>query len=189
MPVSLNFRAISALILIAALGACKPAAQSPKAVTKVSYDDLNRQIGDIEVKHVSFDELPGDTRAEKLLYQAGIVSQMQTAMLVMFDTQAKTLRAAGNNKAADEVLESREVMMQAVDLELSSMIKGAGLLYEEVLEPEEIERLIVLHADPVMQKLISNQPMISQSMIPVGEQFGLRAAARYEELIRAKAAK
>ena len=40
MPVSSNFRAISTLILIGALGACKPAATSSES-QKVSYDAVS----------------------------------------------------------------------------------------------------------------------------------------------------
>lgn len=187
MPVSSNFRAISTLILIGALGACKPAATSSES-QKVSYDEVSRQIGKIDVKYVPFDELPGETRAEKLLYQSGIVSQMQAGMLLMFDAQAKTLRAAGNEKAADELDGGRDLLMQAVDLEMSGMIEDAGLLYTQMFEPEEIERLIILHSDPAMQKLILNQPKLTQDMIPIGEQFGLRVGLKYQELLAAQAA-
>lgn len=189
MPVSLNFPAISAVVIFAVLAACKPAVEAPKVSPQLSYDALSDQIGKIDVNIASFDELPGETRAEKLLYQAGIVSQMQTAMLVMFDTQEKAIRISGNTVLADELVETRGLLMEAVDTELGSMIKEAGLLYEEFLEPEEIERLIVLHSDPAMQKLILSQPKIAQSMIPIGENFGLRIGAKYDELARARPTK
>ena len=78
--------------------------------------------------------------------------------------------------------------MQAVDLEMSGMIEDAGLLYTQMFEPEEIERLIILHSDPAMQKLILNQPKLTQDMIPIGEQFGLRVGLKYQELLAAQAA-
>jgi len=188
MLVSSNFRAISAVLLFAGLCACKPAVQTPN-LDDLSYDELSKEIGKLKADTSSFEDLPGETRAEKLLYQAGIVAQMQTAMLVTFDTQAKTVRFSGNTKLADELEATRDIMMEAVELELSELIKDAGLLYENYLEPEEIERLIVLHSDPTMQKLIQNQPKMSQGMIPIGEKFGLRVGAKYEELVKKKAAK
>jgi len=181
MPVSSNFRAISTTFLIAGLCACKPAAKAPQNPFE-SYDALSSDIGNLKVETYSIEDLPGDTRAEKLLYQAGIVSQMKTSMLVMFDTQAKTVRLSGNTKMADEIEANRGLMMKAVDSEIASMIKEAGLLYESYLSPEEIERLIVLHSEPVMQKLIKNQPKIAQGMLPIGEEFGLRVAARMATL-------
>lgn len=181
MLVSSNFRAISATLLILGLGAC--AQPENDSNLDLSYDNLSEAISKVEVNMSSLEDLPGDTRAEKLLYQAGIVAQMQTAMLVMFDTQAKTVRMSGNGKFADELEASRDQMMEAVNLELDSMIKDAGLLYEDNLTPEEIERLIVLHSDPAMQKLIQKQPKIAQAMIPIGESFGLRVGARYEQLV------
>ena len=181
MPVLSNFRAISATLLIVGLCACKPAVKAPDK-TGQTYD-LSSEIGNLKVENIAFEDLPGETRAEKLLYQAGIVTQMQTAMLVVFDTQAQTMRLSGNTKLANEFTKNRSVMMEAVNLELSGMIKDAGLLYEEHLDADEIERLIVLHSDPAMQKLIQNQPKISQSMLPIGEAFGVRVAARYEKLI------
>jgi len=190
MHVLSNFRAISATLLIVGLCACKPANISADKGNK-SYDtsDLSAEIGKIKIDATSIEEVPGDTRAEKLLYQAGIVGQMQTAMLVMFDAQAQTARIAGNKKLADELTVNRSLMMEAVNTELDSMIKDAGLLYEEFLEPDEIERLIVLHSDPAMQKLIQNQPRMSQGMLPIGEAFGLRVGKKYEDLVREKEAK
>lgn len=180
MLVSLNFRAISAALLIFGLSAC---GQSPElAKPDLSYDRLSEAISNIEVASSTVEDLPGDTRAEKLLYQAGIVAQMQTAMLVMFDTQAKTLRMSGNTAFADKLEANRDLMMEAVNFELATMVKDAGVLYEAHLEPDEIERLIVLHSDPVMQKLIQKQPKISQGMLPIGESFGIRVAAKYEAL-------
>jgi len=187
MHVLSNFRAISATLLIAGLCACNPANTSTDNGSE-SYD-LAAEIGKIKIDTTSIEDVPGDTRAEKLLYQAGIVSQMQTAMLVMFDAQAQTARIAGNDELADELTVNRSLMMEAVNLELDSMIKDAGLLYEEFLEPDEIESLIVLHADPAMQKLIQNQPRISQGMLPIGETFGLRVGKKYEELVGKKATK
>jgi len=183
MPVSLNYRAISAALCFLIVGACAPATQAPKA-EDLSYETLLTDLGKIEVKTAALEDLPGETQAEKLLYQAGIVSQMQTAMLVMFDAQAKTLRVAGNEEVADQLDKSRPLMMKAVNIELDAMVVDAGLLYEKFLEPEEIERLIVLHSDPVMQKLIRNQPEMAQGMLPIGESFGLRVGQRYQELLK-----
>ena len=184
MPVLSNFRAISAALCVVIVGACAPATQRAPDTANQSYDELIDDLGNIEVSTAAFEDLPGNTQAEKLLYQAGTVAQMKVAMLVMFDTQARTLRMAGNTQAADELDKSRSLMMQAVDVELESMIVDAGLLYEKYLEPEEIDRLIVLHSDPAMQKLIHNQPQMSQEMLPIGEEFGLRVGARYEKLAR-----
>jgi len=170
--------------LLIGLSACGETIQTQKP--DLSYDSLSEAIANIEVNPASLEELPGDTRAEKLLYQAGIIAQMQTAMLVMFDTQAKTVPMSGNSELADELEESRDIMMEAVNLELESMIKDAGVLYEAHLEPEDIERLIVLHSDPAMQKLIQKQPEISQGMLPIGQSFGIRAGMRYQELVEAK---
>ncbi len=185
MPVLLNCRAISAALCFVLVGACSPAAEAPKA-QDLSYESLKNDLSQIEVNIPALEDLPGETQAEKFLYQAGVVSQMQTAMLVMFDTQAKTLRLAGNTEVADELDKSRPLMMQAVDTELDSMIVEAGLLYEKFLEPEEIERLIVLHSDPIMQKLIRNQPEMSQGMLPIGESFGLRVGQRYQDLLKSE---
>jgi hypothetical protein len=185
MPVLLNFRAISAALCITIIGGCSPKTQAPVA-DDLSYETLSTEIGEIEVNIAAVADLPGATQAEKLLYQAGIVSQMQTAMLVMFDTQAKTLRLAGNSEIADELDNSRPLMMEAVNIELDVMIADAGLLYEKYLEPSEIERLIVLHSDPAMQKLIRNQPQMAQGMLPIGEDFGVRVGARYQELLTSK---
>jgi len=185
MPASLNFRAISAVLIFAGLCACKPAFQSPKE-PDLSFERLSNDIANIEVNTSSFEDLPGTTRAEKLLYQAGIVNQMQTAMLVMFDAQAKTANLSGNKALANELIKNRQIMMEAVNLELATMIVDAGLLYEKHLEPDEIERLIVLHSDPVMQKLIQKQPIMSQAMIPIGETFGIRVGERYEQLLKKK---
>jgi len=185
MPVSLNFRAISAALLIAGLCACKPTVESPKKVD-APLGDVSKEIGKLKVDTSSFEDLPGDTRAEKLLYQSGIVTQMQSTMLIMFDTQTKTVRLSGNDKLANELTQNRDIMMEAVNLELSSMIKDAGKLYESHFEPDEIERLIELHSDPAMQKLIQTQPQITQGMLPIGEAFGLRVGARYDALASKK---
>lgn len=188
MPVLSNLRAISATLVIAGLCACKPVVKTPEKFDP-SFTELSNEIGKLKVNTVAFEDLPGDTRAEKLLYQAGIVTQMQTAMLVMFDVQAQTARMSGNQKLANELTESRSLMMEAVNAELNTMIKDAGALYEEFLEPDEIERLIVLHSDPAMQKLIVNQPEMSQRMIPIGEAFGLRIATKYDVLVKEKSKK
>jgi len=185
MHVLSNFRAISAVLLILGLSACSE--RSKIVEPDLSYDSLSEAISKIEVNSASLADLPGETQAEKLLYQAGIVAQMQTAMLVMFDTQAKTARMSGNSEFADELVKSRDVMMEAVNLEMETMIKDAGKLYETHLEADDIERLIVLHSDPAMQKLIQSQPEISQGMLPIGQTFGLRVGARYQELINEKA--
>lgn len=185
MLVSSNFRAISALLCVFILGACAPVGQSA-VESDQSYDELSNDLGRIEVNIAAFEDLPGETRAEKLLYQSGIVSQMQTTMLIMFDTQARTLRLAGNNEVADELMKSRDLMMDAVDIELETMIAEAGLLYEELLGPEDIDRLIVLHSDPAMKKLILNQPKLAQGMVPIGERFGVNVSIRYEELLKNK---
>jgi len=183
MPVLSNFRAISATLVIAGLCACKPATQSPKKA-EISFSDVSTEIGKLKVDSSSFEDLPGNTRAEKLLYQSGIVTQMQSTMLIMIDTQVKTIRISGNDKLADEIHSTRDVMMEAIDLELASMVEDAGKLYESHFEPDEIERLIVLHSDPAMQKLIQNLPQITQGMLPIGETFGQRVGARYEEILK-----
>jgi hypothetical protein len=186
MPVSLNFRAISAGLLCLFVAACQP--PTKQDALDVSFDELSEQLGSIEVEAVPFDELAGNTRAEKLLYQVGVVNQTKTAMLVMFDTQIKTMRMAGNEEMADQLSENRSLLMAALDEEMPSMIAEAGRLYEKYLTPEEIERLIVLHTDPAMQKMIVSQPKLSRDMLPVGEAFGLRAGARYEKALREQAA-
>ncbi len=173
-------------IALASLAACGPAANAP--TIDASYDELSTQLGNVKVESIPFDELPGDTRAEKLLYQAGIVSQMQTAMLVMFDTQIKTMRFAGNDKMADELSENRDILMGVMDEQMGDFVKDAGGVYDEFLNAEEIERLIVLHSDPAMKKLILNQPKMSQKMVPIGERFGQRASVKYEQALKAKAA-
>ncbi len=101
MPVSSNFRAISIGLICLFLNACQPQTK-PNAID-LSFDELSSELEKIEVEIVPFDELAGETRAEKLLYQAGLVNQMETALLVMFDTQIKTMRMAGNDEIADEL--------------------------------------------------------------------------------------
>ena len=184
MPVLSNLRVISLGALAVIFSACQPAESSKETVFSPS---LAEQLGEIEVKTVPFDQLPGETRAEKLLYQAGIVSQMQTASLVAYDMQVEAVKAAGNSALAKELQNNRTLLMDAMNAEVETFVKDAGALYESHFTDAEIERMIAIHSDPVMQKLVKTQPQLSQDILPAAEAFGLRAGKRFEKAIADKA--
>jgi len=183
MPGLLRLSATSLALGALLLNGCKSETSAPVSATNPS---LSEQLGNVQADMRELDALPGETRAEKLLYQAGIVSQMQTASLVMFDTQIKTVEMAGNQAMATELKENRELLTQALDKEVPDFVKDAGLLYDKYFTPEEIERLIVLHSDPVMRKLVETQPKLSQEIIPAATEFGNRAGQEFERLVRQK---
>ena len=178
LPVIRLLRAIGASAAVLVLAACQQ--PNSKTLELADYSELSDQLGAIIVETVPFDELPGETRAEKLLYQAGIVAQMKTASLVMIDTQIKTLELAGNEEVVAIMKKNREMMMVAMEAEASQFVTEAAAVYEQYVTPEEIERLIVLHGDPAMQKLLSQQPQISRDLLPAATAFGERAALRMQ---------
>ena len=187
MHVSSKLRGISAAACVALLCACQPTADTaPQAAKTKDVPSLYERLGEVKVDIGAFEDLPGETRAEKLLYQSGVVSQMKTVTLVMFDTQIQTIEVAGNAALAEELRNTQDELSEAMEESLDVFIADAAKIYESYLTSEEIERLIALHSDPAMQKLIQVNPKISQDIIPAATAFGERASIRYEALVAAK---
>ena len=174
-----KFKAVF-LTMAIALAGCS----APTAITEEGKASLVEQIEQLErAPQRSFEELPGDTNTEKLLYLLDLPMMTKSVALIALDGQIETLERTGNKEVATQLKNTRKLMLQAMDETMDGFVDSAAAVYDDFLTPDEISHLIKVYQDPAMQKMMKNQLAMQAKMVPVGEVWGNEVSKRYQELL------
>jgi len=170
---------LALFITAIALAGCS----APTAVTEDGKVNLVEQIEQLEMSpQRPFEELPGETNTEKLLYLLDLPTMTKSVALIALDGQIETLERTGNKEVATQLKNTRKLMLQAMDETMDGFVDSAAAVYDDFLTPDEISHLIKVYQDPAMQKMMKNQLAMQAKMVPVGEVWGNEVSRRYQEL-------
>lgn len=139
----------------------------------------------------SGDRLAALAAARDMLVSMGFERQMEQAGMAMANTTfehnvAREEEKLGVTMPADLKRRVRTVMNEQLGVMLNDMkrtaLDDAAQIYADHFTADELRRLAVLNADPVMRKAQSLLPQ----MMPQLAQIGLKSAAKHEPVMQAK---
>ena len=162
-------RALLATLGAAALAAC---ADANPGSTAPAAPDLSA--------------VPGSTPTEQLLHLLGMPETARQAMLAGLDRRVAAMEASGDAEQVEQaarISETRPFILQAANENMDTYIAQVAAIYDANFTEAEIQRLLVLHADPAMQAFQERRPVVNAEVAAISSEYASLVGNRYADLV------